>query len=140
MIEYPAEIIFDKEDEVFNVEFVDLPGCLTYGETMDEAQANAKEALNGYLSSIDLRKIDIPIPSKLKKKNIYYIKPELNTAFAIWLKLSRTKNGYSQKDMAEILNITFQGYQKYENPIKANPTLKTISKLENILHENIIAL
>ena len=126
MIEYPAKIMFDKEDDIFNVEFTDLPGCLTYGETLDDAMANAKDALTGYLASIDLRKISIPVPSKIKGENSYYIKPEINTAFAIWLKINRTKHGYSQKDMAAILDISFQGYQKYENPIKANPTLKPI--------------
>ena len=38
MIQYPAKIIFNKEDSVYDVEFPDLPGCLTYGETLEKAK------------------------------------------------------------------------------------------------------
>ena len=44
---YPA--IFYKENNSYWVEFPDLEGCLTNGETMELAFKNAKEALNLYL-------------------------------------------------------------------------------------------
>lgn len=140
MIKYPAQIIYDKEDECFNVSFPDLEGCLTYGETIEEAQANAKEALSGYLESLDMRKIEIPSPSSHNGKTWYYIKPEKSVSFAIWLKLKRQEKGYTQKDMAEILNIKYQTYQKFENPHNSNPTLKTITKIENVMKEEILTI
>jgi antitoxin HicB len=60
MIQYPAKIKFDKNDKCYLVEFPDITGCHTYGETLEEAQAMAIEALSGYLESIDLRKMIIP--------------------------------------------------------------------------------
>lgn len=75
MIEYPAKIKHSKTDGVYLVEFPDLPGCHTYGETMEEAQGMAVEALSGYLESIDLRKMNIPTPSKLSGKDVFYIAP-----------------------------------------------------------------
>ena len=138
MIKYPAKIIYDKTDECYLVNFPDLPGCQTFGDTIEEALTYANEALTGYLQSIDLRKITVPKPSTLKGKNIYYIKPEKNVSFAIWLKTKRIEKGLSQKNLAKILDITFQSYQRYENPTKTNPTLKTIAKLENVFHENVI--
>jgi antitoxin HicB len=140
MIEYPAKIKYDKNDNCYIVEFPDLPGCLTYGETIEAAQEMAVEALSGYLESIDLRKLDIPTPSKLKGKNIYYIAPEAKTAFAIWMKLTRIKKGLTQKKAAELLGINFQSYQKYENPKQANPTLTTLKKIEKVFNEKLVSV
>lgn len=47
---YPA--IFHKEDNAYWVEFPDLEGCQTYGETISETMAYAQEALSGYLLTL----------------------------------------------------------------------------------------
>lgn len=137
MIEYPAQIVYSSSDECYLVEFPDLPGCYTYGETLEEAKERAAEALTGYLESIDLRQMKIPLPSDIKGKNIYHIAPESKTAFAIWMKLTRTRKGLTQKKAAELLGINFQAYQKYENPRRANPTLTTIRKIEKVFGEKL---
>ncbi len=89
MIAYPALFEYNDEDKVFNVRFPDLPGCLTYGDTIDEAKEMAREALTGFLQSIDARKLKIPNPSKLKGDEVVYIEPETPVAFAIWLRKQR---------------------------------------------------
>ncbi len=138
MIEYPAKIKHSKADNCYLVEFPDLPGCLTYGDTLEEAREMAAEALSGYLESIDLRKMDIPSPSSLKGKNVYYISPEPKTAFAVWMKLKRIEKGLTQQKAAKLLGINFQSYQKYENPKRANPTLTTLRKIEKVFDEKIL--
>jgi len=45
---YPA--IFTEEAGNYIVEFPDLQGCLTYGETVEDALVQAEEALGGYLA------------------------------------------------------------------------------------------
>ncbi len=139
MITYPAKIKYSKADECYLVEFPDLPGCLTFGDTLEAAQASAVEALTGYLESIDLRRIDIPKPSP-QKKGMYAIRPERPVAFAVWLKLKRAEKGLSQKKAAELMDINFQSYQKFENPRKSNPTLRTIEKIERVFNERILAI
>ena len=138
MIKYPAIIKYDKSDKGFNVEFPDLPGCFTCADTEEEAIVFAKEALTGYLESIDSRKLKIPRPSTLKGKNVHYISPEKKAGFAIWLKTKREEQGFSQKQIATKLGITYQTYQRFENPSKANPTLTTITKLENLYNESLL--
>ena len=138
MIRYPAKIKYFRKDKVFLVEFPDLPGCHTFGETREEALAMAEEVLSAYLESIDLRKIKIPGPSSLKGKDIVYVSPDSKTAFAVWMKLKRTGKGLTQKQAAELLGISFQSYQKFENPEKANPTLTTLKKIERLFDEKII--
>ena len=59
LICYPAVIEYDREGDAYNVSFSDLPGCLTFGNTIDEAKENAKEALSAYLESIDSRKLKV---------------------------------------------------------------------------------
>jgi antitoxin HicB len=140
MIQYPAKIHYSKSDKCYLVSFPDLPGCLTYGDNLDDARNNAREALTGYLESIDLRRIDIPKPSKQFGREINYISPEKRVAFAIWLKIKRDEHGYTQKDMARMLNINFQSYQKFENPKTTNPTLKTIEKVEQVLKEDVLCI
>lgn len=138
MISYPATFKFDTKDKVYYVEFPDLPGCQTYGETEVEAIHNAKEALTGYLESIDSRKLKIPNPSKLKGRTIKYISPEKNVSFAIWLKKNRELLGFTQKDIAAVLKVTYQTYQRFEDPVRSNPTLKTILRLEEVFEKELI--
>ena len=46
-ITYPA--VFHEEDGKYWVEFPDLEGCLTNGDTVEESYERAKEALGFYL-------------------------------------------------------------------------------------------
>lgn len=140
MISYPAKIIYDRSDHAYLVEFPDLPGCVTYAKTMEKAQYNAQEALSLYLESIDQRSEQIPPPSKRTGRNYYPIKPDKPVAFAIWLKNQRAKHGYSQKDVARRLGISYQTYQRFEDPKTSNPTLKTIQKLEIVFKRELIAV
>lgn len=47
---YPA--IFTKEDNSYWVQFIDLEGCYSDGETLAEAMENAKEAMGLYLEDL----------------------------------------------------------------------------------------
>ena len=48
------------EDGVFVAECPALPGCISQGKTRDEAMANIRDAIQGYLQS--LKKHGEPIP------------------------------------------------------------------------------
>jgi antitoxin HicB len=45
----------------YNVRVPALPGCLTYGESVDDALANAHEAITGYVESLLANSDQIPI-------------------------------------------------------------------------------
>lgn len=49
-----AVFTYDDADRVWLVEFPDLVGCHTFGETLDEAKANALEALQLWLGRDDV--------------------------------------------------------------------------------------
>ena len=46
---YRMEIVEDKDEGGFVVSFPDLPGCITCGETVESAVANAMDAKKEWL-------------------------------------------------------------------------------------------
>ncbi len=135
---YPAIIKYDKEDKAYLVEFPDLQGCVTYGESLSEAKANAEEALSGYLASVFDRGFKIPARSQPKGKNIYPISPASTVMIPILLRNIREELKLSQVDAAKRLKISYQSYQKLENPNKANPTLKTLEKVAKAFGKHFV--
>jgi antitoxin HicB len=136
-IQYPAKIRFSKEDKSYLVEFPDLEGCLTEGTTLEEALKNAKEALSGYLASIFERGYVIPKPMKSKGKNIYLIEPDPEVATPIMLRKIRDEKKLNQTEAAKKLGISYQAYQRLENPAKCNPTIKTLEKVARIFEKQL---
>lgn len=56
------------ESGTFVAECPALPGCISEGSTRDEALANIRDAIEGYLES--LRKHDEPIPPSIIEETI----------------------------------------------------------------------
>lgn len=82
---FPA--IFSFDDDGISVEFPDLPGCLTCGNTEDEAIRMAKDALGLHLYGMERDDDEIPVPS-----NISEIHTESNQAVIlveVWMPVVR---------------------------------------------------
>lgn len=53
--------IFYREPEGgFTVVVPALPGCVTYGRTLEEAQEMAQDAIKGYIASLRKHKEEVP--------------------------------------------------------------------------------
>ncbi len=135
ILSYPAKIHF--EGKKYLVEFPNLQGCLTEGDTLEEAKRNAREALTGYLASIFEREIKIPEPSGIKGKNIYRIEPEPEVAVPVILRKLRETRKLTQGDIAKVLGISYQAYQRLEKPGKSNPTIKTLERLAKVFNKDL---
>jgi len=60
-MQYTYKIMLHKEPEVgYTVSVPALPGCITYGEDIDEAMAMAKEAVEVYIEELESRGKGIP--------------------------------------------------------------------------------
>lgn len=57
---YSYGAIFTKEKIGYSVNFPDLIGCYSEGDTLQEAKNNCKEALEGFLYLLELDKEEIP--------------------------------------------------------------------------------
>ena len=55
-------IIEPDEEGVFVVECPTLPGCVSQGQTREEALSNIKDAIAGYLASLKKHGEPVPLP------------------------------------------------------------------------------
>lgn len=136
MIEYHLKV--HKDGKSFWGEFPDLVGCFTDGATREELTDNAREALTGWISSVvergsSLRDSSgkIPKPTFRARGSIPVSLP-LAMGLALQLRWIRESKHLSQQEVARRLSISYQAYQRFENPARANPNLKTLEKLSNI--------
>ena len=58
---YPA--IFEHDTDGYTITFPDLPGCITCGETLEEAYLMAKDAIELHLYGMEQDNDEIPKPS-----------------------------------------------------------------------------
>lgn len=132
-MKYFAKII--KEDNDYIVTFPDFPNVNTFGHTKEEALQNAYDALNGCIESDFERGFKIPNP-KVYNDKIYVpisIKPHIELS----IMLREIRANKSQIEVANMLGISYQAYQKLENPRKCNPTVKTLERIASIYHKEL---
>ena len=65
MINYIAIVHKDANTD-FGVSFPDFPGCITAGQTVDEAKDSAQEALAFHVKGMIEDGDELPVPSKLE--------------------------------------------------------------------------
>jgi antitoxin HicB len=83
---YTRVLVPDSEEGGYIAEVLELPGCLSQGETPDEAYANLEEAMAGYIAaSLDHGK-PVPEPVGAKEYSGHFplrISSELHRAAAL---------------------------------------------------------
>jgi len=73
MYEYTIILQPDREEGGYVVTVPALPGCVTEGDTVEEAIANAEEAIAGYIESLKLAGEPIPeetVPPRIAKVRV----------------------------------------------------------------------
>ncbi len=133
MMTYTAKIT--KQDGHFLVSFPEFPNVNTYGETLAEALQNASEALNGAIESDFERGFDFPKPGTYRGKAYHDIAilPHIEIAY----RLRKLRGGRPQTEIARRLNVSYQAYQKLENPRRCNPTIKTLEKISTVFGKQL---
>ena len=117
----------EKDEDMFIVQFPDMPNIQTYGNTHEEALAMALEALEGCLESDISRGLPIPPPPFTGGYPV-----PVASHIVLSLKLRELRGEQSQSDIARRLGLSYQAYQRLENPRKANPTVKTLEKIARV--------
>lgn len=134
-MEFYAHIV--KSDGDYLASFPDFPNVNTYGSSLEDALENAREALNGTLETDFERGYSLPLAGDHRNKRSYHpirVLPHIEIAYA----LKTLRNGHSQSDIAKKLGISYQSYQKLENPRKCNPTVKTLERIGRVLGKELI--
>ncbi len=127
-MEYSAHVVRQR-DGGFLVEFPDLPGCLTEGDSLQDALANAREALSAWLYVAVKGNEEIPAPTMRRGRNYHPVSPDLDVAIPLVILWTRKKQGLTQEQVSKTLGITQQAYRKLEIPGKSNPRLQTLTSL-----------
>ncbi|MDR1972704.1 MAG: type II toxin-antitoxin system HicB family antitoxin [Treponema sp.] len=117
----------EKDGDMFIVQFPDMPNIQTFGNTHEEALAMAREALEGCLESDISRGLVIPPPA-CKEGYPVPVAPHI----VLSLRLRELRGEQSQTDIARRLGLSYQSYQRLENPRKANPTVKTLERIARV--------
>ena len=119
-----------KETKGYSAECIELLGCRTQGDSLDELKDNMTEALNLFLSESENSTLIFKNPKEIKRKNVVAIEVDPAVALARSLRQTRLKQGKTQTQMMHFLNINnLSNYQRLENPKKANPEYKTLIAL-----------
>ena len=121
-----------KEKNGFWAKCIELPGCVTEGDTKKELFKNMEDALNTYLEEPETSDYlaALPIPKKSIKltANIVEVRVDPSIALAFSIRYQRIKKGFTQKEVAKKLGMKrIYSYQRLEK--RCNPTLELICKL-----------
>lgn len=65
MSKYTIIVEYDPEAKAYSVTVPALPGCTSQGDTIEQAIANAKEAIAGHIET--LRQIGEPVPEETER-------------------------------------------------------------------------
>ena len=137
----PCKITYSMSDKCWYVESPGLyKGYMTYGNTLEDAKAMAVEAVSGLLESYLEHGDKFTIPKTGTSSDWYNIEIEPGLAFALWLRNARISCNMTLAEAAEKMGVKYQVYQKLENPRTANPTLKTLKKLEGIFGQELVVV
>lgn len=111
------------------VVFPELTGCVTEGETLREAQANAKELLSGWLAVICTQakpRDTISAPKVRRGKDFYPIEVGTLVAQAVVLKLLRAACELSAAEAATLVGLKLNEYTDFEVPLAVDSSVSTL--------------
>ena len=117
----------EKDGNVYIAQFPDIPFAQTCGFSHEEALAMAKEVLDISLEEEIARNHEVPGPSFAGGFPV-----SVASHIALTLQLRKLRGDQSQSEIARRLGLSYQSYQRLENPRKANPTVKTLEKIARV--------
>lgn len=131
---YPAR--FQKEPEGgYFVQFIDIPEAMTDGDTIEEAELNAREALSGILGFRLDNGQEIPYPSLAEGDDVRLIAPDAQVQSALLIRKERGDQPLSV--LARALDTSWPAAQRLENPHHW-PTLRQLDRAAAVLGKRLI--
>jgi antitoxin HicB len=123
-----------KEGDGFWAQCIELDGCVTEADSMNELQKNMQEALNLYVEEPEDAKelASLPDDSINATRNIVEVALDPQVAFAFMVRYCRLKHGLTQQQAAKRMGFdTIYSYQRLEGR-RCNPSLKIISRIKQV--------
>lgn len=123
-----------KEGKRFWAECLELSGCVTQGDSMEELERNMEEALNLYVDEPADSKRLAPFPDQSiqKSRTIVEVQLKPSVAFAFMVRYNRIHSGLTQRQVAKKLGFeNIYSYQRLESK-NCNPTLKMLYQIKQV--------
>ena len=123
-----------KEGHGFWAECIELSGCFTQADSIEELRRNMQEALNLYIEEPkDSKKLAaLPDESISPSRSIAEVQVDPSIAFAFMVRYNRIQEGLTQQEAANKLGFgNIYSYQRLENK-RCNPTLKILSQIKKV--------
>lgn len=123
-----------KEGDGFWAKCLELSGCITQAESMEELRKNMQEALNLYIEEPEDSKRLAALPDETisLSRSTVEVPVDPSIAFAFMVRYNRIKEGLTQQEAANRLGFdNIYSYQRLENK-KCNPTLKIVFQIKKI--------
>lgn len=122
-----------KEGRGYWAECIELSGCFTEADSMEDLRKNMEEALNLYIEepSNSTKLAPLPDISIVPSRTILEVQVEPSIAFSFLVRYNRLQEGLTQQQAASRLGFdNVYSYQRLENK-KCNPTLRIISQIKS---------
>ena len=114
-----------EEDDGYWTECVELSGCKTQADSMEELARNAEEARNLYLEEPEDSSISFPLPTEANDGDVIEVPVDPQIALSVLLRNFRAQRHYTQQEVAEKLGMkNLYSYQRLER--RSNPNLATL--------------
>lgn len=121
-----------REAKGFWAQCIELIGCVTEADSMDELQKNMHDALNLYVEEPEHSNELASLPDKSihAARNIVEVSLDPQIAFALMVRYYRIKHSLTQQQAAKKMGFeTIYSYQRLEGK-RCNPSLKIISRIK----------
>ncbi len=120
------------QDENFEywAEGIELPRCVTHGDTLVELTEYQKDVLNLYLDEPQGSNVTFPLPDESIEENdtIVSIPVDSRIAISIMMKNFRLQKKLTQEQAQHVIGLANRNrYVRLENA--GNPTLETLDKV-----------
>jgi predicted RNase H-like HicB family nuclease/DNA-binding XRE family transcriptional regulator len=111
---------------------IEIEGCRTQGDTMEELEKNMDDVLHLCLEEPPESTLIFPPPRKnLQGKNIVEVSVRPAVALANRIRELRLKNKLTQHKMKDVLGIKhLSNYQRLEDPRRSNPQWDTLVNIK----------
>ena len=120
-----------QEDDGYWAQGVELPGCKTEADSMEELARNAEEALNLYLEEPEDSSISFPLPIESHDRDVIAVPVDPQIALSVVLRNYRAQRHYTQQEVVQKLGMkNLYSYQRLER--RSNPNLATLRKLKRV--------
>ena len=119
-----------EENGRYWAEGIELPRCVTQGETLQELTEYLKDVLNLYLNEPQGSNVTFPLPDEYIEENdsILSIPVDSRIAFPLMMKNFRLQHKLTQEQAQNIIGLANRNsYVRLENT--GNPTLETLDKV-----------